>query len=110
VISWLNRRPTRRVAVSWPAAGIFRGLRSDLKLVAPFFQGVKLPLDDSLIKDSHWEWPFFWEAGLAILQGDQGGFWVHTQDNRYRYKALHVGTAKDAARLGFDTKPMAHRQ
>ncbi|MDI6448988.1 DUF6259 domain-containing protein [Anaerobaca lacustris] len=80
------------------------GLRSDLKLVAPFFQGVKLPLDDSLIKDSHWEWPFFWEAGLAILQAEQGGFWVHTQDNRYRYKALKVGTRTDAMRLGFDTQ------
>jgi len=88
------------LACRWNLAG----LRPDLKLVAPFFQGVKLPLDDSLIKDSHWEWPFFWEAGLAILQADQGGFWVHTQDNRYRYKALHVGTAKDAGRLGFDTQ------
>lgn len=80
------------------------GLRSDLRLVAPFFQGVKLPLDDSLIKDSHWEWPFAWEAGLAILQADRGGFWVHTQDNRYRYKALYVGWAKNAGRLGFDTQ------
>jgi len=80
------------------------GLRSDLKLVAPFFQGVKLPLDDPLIKDSHWEWPFSWEAGLAILQAGQGGFWVHTQDNRYRYKALRVGVANDAMRLGFDTQ------
>ncbi|UCD53328.1 MAG: hypothetical protein JSW27_11900, partial [Phycisphaerales bacterium] len=80
------------------------GLRSDLKLVAPFFQGIKLPLDDTLIKDSHWEWPFFWEAGLAILEGEKGGFWVHTQDNRYRYKALHVGSRQDAQRLGFDTQ------
>jgi len=38
------------------------------------------------------------------VQADQGGFWVHTQDNRYRYKALHVGTAKDPRRLGFDTQ------
>jgi len=88
------------LACRWNLAG----LRPDLKLVAPFFQGVRLPLDDSLIKDGHWEWPFSWEAGLAILQADQGGFWVHTQDSRYRYKALHVGTAKDARRLGFDTQ------
>lgn len=80
------------------------GLRSDLKLVAPFFQGISLRLDDALIKDSHWEWPFYWEAGLAILQAGRGGFWVHTQDSRYRYKALHVGTAADALRLGFDTQ------
>ncbi len=86
-------------ACRWNLAGI----RPDLQLVAPFFQGIKLPLRDPLIKDSHWEWPFFWEAGLAILQGKRGGFWVHTQDNRFRYKALHVGTAGDPQRLGFET-------
>jgi len=88
------------LACRWNLAG----LRPDLKLVAPFFQGVKLPLDDALIKDSHWEWPFFWEAGLAILEGPKGGLWVHAQDNRYRYKALHVGSRQDAQRLGFDTQ------
>jgi len=88
------------LACRWTLAGI----RQDLQLVAPFFQGIKLPLNDPLIKDSHWDWPFFWEAGLAILQGKNGGFWVHTQDNRYRYKSLHVGTSSDTQRLGFDTQ------
>jgi len=88
------------LACRWNLAGI----RPDLQLVAPFFQGVKLPIEDPLIKDSHWEWPFFWEAGLAILQGKRGGFWVHTQDNRFRYKALHVGTAGDPQRMGFETQ------
>lgn len=88
------------LACRWNLAGI----RSDLQLVAPFFQGVKLPLNDSLIRSSHWDWPFQWEAGLAILQGQQGGFWIHTQDNRFRYKALQVGTSGDAQRLGFDTQ------
>ncbi len=50
------------LACRWNLAGI----RPDLQLVAPFFQGVKLPLKNPLIKDSHWDWPFFWEAGLAI--------------------------------------------
>ena len=87
-------------ACRWNMAGIHPGL----ELVAPFFQGIKLPLNDTLIKDSNWEWPFFWEAGLAILQGKRGGFWVHTQDNRYRYKALQVGTGRDPQRLGFETQ------
>jgi hypothetical protein len=87
-------------ACRWNLAGI----RPDLELVAPFFQGIKLPLNDPLIKDSNWEWPFFWEAGLAILQGKRGGFWVHTQDNRFRYKALQVGTGRDPQRLGFETQ------
>ncbi|MFC1693918.1 DUF6259 domain-containing protein [Candidatus Latescibacterota bacterium] len=79
------------------------GLRPDLKLVAPLFQGVKLSLDDPLIKNSRWHWPYYWEAGFAVLQSSKGGFWVHTQDNRYRYKALVVGTETDANVIGLDS-------
>jgi len=88
------------MACRWNMAGI----QPKLQLVAPFFQGVKLPLNDPLIKDSHWDWPFLWEAGLAILQSQRGGFWVHTQDNRFRYKSLQVGTSRDPQRLGFETE------
>ena len=80
------------------------GIRSDLHLVAPFFQGIKLKLDDSLIANTHWDWPLYWEAGLAILESKKGGFWVHTQDNRYRYKALQVGSGAQKNHLGFDTQ------
>jgi hypothetical protein len=80
------------------------GIRPDLKLVAPFFQGIKLKLDDSLIANSHWDWPLYWEAGLAILQSNKGGFWIHTEDNHYRYKALHVGSGAQKNHLGFDTQ------
>jgi hypothetical protein len=81
-----------------------KGLRRDLKLVAPFFQGVSLNLDDSLIRSSHWDWPHRWEAGLAILQASSGGFSIHTQDHRYRYKALHVGSDTDPYMIGLDTE------
>jgi hypothetical protein len=40
------------------------GLKSSLELIAPFFQGIKLKLDDPLIKNNRWRWPFSWEAGL----------------------------------------------
>jgi len=80
------------------------GIRPDLKLVAPFFQGVKLPLDDPLLRGKTREWPHGWEAGLAILEGARGGFWVHTQDTAYRYKSLTVGLADDPQALCFDTQ------
>jgi len=80
------------------------GIRRDLKLVAPFYQGVALELGDSLIANSHWLWPQGWEAGLAILQGRDSGFWLHTEDNRYRYKALHVGLEDSPYALGLDTE------
>ncbi|HUV13606.1 MAG TPA: DUF6259 domain-containing protein [Acidobacteriota bacterium] len=81
-----------------------RGIRPDLELVAPFFQGVKLPLNDPLIQDSYWTWPMSWEAGLAILQSKSSGFWIHAQDNRYRYKALRVGGPDGTNSIGLDTE------
>jgi hypothetical protein len=88
------------LACRWNLCGIAEGM----ELVAPFYQGVRLGLQDELIRDSRWVWPFQWEAGLAILAGKTGGFWVHAQDTRYRYKALKVGSAEDARCLGFDTE------
>ncbi|MBN1478784.1 hypothetical protein JXA70_00775 [candidate division KSB1 bacterium] len=81
-----------------------KNFRTDLELIAPFFQGIKLKMDDPLIANTHWPWPMYWEAGLVILQGENGGFWVHAQDNHYRYKALHVGTQHETTCLGFDTE------
>jgi hypothetical protein len=81
-----------------------KGLRKDLQLVAPLFQGVKLKLDDPLIRDGRWTWPISWEAGLAIVQGADSGFWVHTQDDRYRYKALKAGAGSEANAIGLDTE------
>jgi hypothetical protein len=81
-----------------------KGLREDCDLVAPFYQGIKLKLDDPLIRDSRWRWPASWEAGLAILQARSGGFWIHTQDDRYRYKALKIGDKSNAYFIGVDSE------
>jgi len=75
------------------------GMATDLDLVAPFFQGVRLPLSDPLLQ-MRWPWPMFWEAGLAILQGKAGGFSIQCRDTHYRYKALNI----EGGRLGLDTE------
>ncbi|HWS01127.1 MAG TPA: DUF6259 domain-containing protein, partial [Prolixibacteraceae bacterium] len=80
------------------------GLKQSLELVAPFFQGVRLKLDDPLIKNIRWGWPFQWEAGLAIFQSAKGGLWVHTQDDKYRFKAIQTGTQNDPYTIGFDSE------
>lgn len=71
------------MAVRWSLPGV----RKDLDVVAPFFQGVRLKVSDPLL-ERRWFWPQFWEAGLVIFQGQAGGFSVHCRDDRYRYKAL----------------------
>jgi hypothetical protein len=80
------------------------GIRPGLDLVAPLFQGVRLALEDPLLRDSHWPWPMHWEAGLAILAGRESGFWVHARDDRYRYKALHVGSRDGGRSVAFDAE------
>lgn len=75
------------------------GTREDLDCVAPFFQGVRLKLTDPLLQQRAM-WPQFWEAGFVILQGKTGGFWVHCEDDQYRYKALNISEGV----LGFETE------
>lgn len=104
--SAFSSRPGVR-ACRWNLAGI----PADVRLVAPLYQGIGLPLDDALIRNSHWPWPIHWEAGFAILQSRGGGFWVHTQDSSYRYKALRIGSENAVGCLGFDTEaygPLDH--
>jgi hypothetical protein len=95
-------RPGLR-ACRWTLTGINPALR----LVAPFWQGVRLPLNDTLIHNSHFAWPFEWQAGLLILETPteaSGGLWLHCKDTAYRYKAVHVGSATEADCLSLDTE------
>lgn len=94
-----SSRPGLR-ACRWSLGGIDAGL----ELVAPFFQGVRLPLEDPLLGNTHWQWPHQWEAGLAILQDRDGGLAVHCEDTRYRYKALQVGRSGHPRSLGLETE------
>lgn len=97
--SGYSSRPGLR-AVRWNLPGIAGGL----DLVAPLFQGVRLPLEDAHLRDTRWTWPHSWEAGLFILQGARGGAWVHCRDTRYRYKTLRIGSADEARRISLETE------
>ena len=105
-----------------PAAGTFRlsnraglaacrynvaGIAPDLRLIAPFFQGINLELADPLINNSHWVWPMSWEAALLILQGKTEGFWIHVQDTQYRPKGVQVGTNRRLIHSGWTLRPSA---
>ena len=79
------------------------GIVPELRLAAPFYQGIDLPLEDELLNHRKWIWPHNWEAGLAILHdGGTGGFWVHTEDSSYRCKSLTVNGEQRG--LSFDSE------
>ena len=52
-------------------------------------------------------YPFSWEVQLAILQGEQGGFFVRGADETFQFKVLHYEKYADSFALGFETQNQA---
>ena len=71
------------------------GLRHDLRVVAPLWQGLDMEFTDPAITGFRAAWPLQWEAGFVIAAGAKGGIWAHVQDADYRFKTLTIGTPSD---------------
>ena len=54
----------------------------------------------------HYPFPS-WEVQLAILQGEQGGFFVRGADETFQFKALHYEKYIESFALGFETQNQA---
>ena len=80
-----------------------KGLRHDLRLVAPITQGLDMAFDDPAVAGMRAAWPIVWEAGMVVAAGVRGGVWVHVQDTDYRFKTLSVGTHEDPFGMGFES-------
>ena len=53
-------------------------------------------------------YPLSWEVQLAILQGEQGGFYVRGADETFQFKVLHYERYIDSSfALGFETQNQA---
>ena len=52
-------------------------------------------------------YPGSWEVQLAILQGEQGGFFVRGTDETFQFKALHYEKDIESFALGFETQNQA---
>ncbi|MDE0688629.1 MAG: DUF6259 domain-containing protein [Candidatus Poribacteria bacterium] len=57
-------------------------------------------------RDFHYPFPS-WEVQLAILQGEQGGFFVRGADETFQFKSLHYEKYIDSFALGFETQNQA---
>ena len=85
------------LAARWTVSGF----SPDMKLTAPFFQGIDMDPEDELIRGRKWIWPHRWEAGLCIFHDAVGGFWVHCRDTAYRAKSLVTGEKQT---ISFDSE------
>ena len=52
-------------------------------------------------------YPFSWEVQLAILQGEQGGFFVRGADETFQFKVLHYAKDVESFALSFETQNQA---
>ena len=52
-------------------------------------------------------YPGSWEVQLAIMQGEQGGFFVRGADETFQFKVLHYEKYVDSFALGFETQNQA---
>ena len=73
-----------------------------------------LPADGGQIVDAmspftsrDFHYPGSWEVQLAILQGEQGGFFVRGADETFQFKVLHYEKYVDSFALGFETQNQA---
>ena len=53
------------------------------------------------------QYPGRWEVQLAILQGEQGGFFVRSTDATFQFKTLHYERDIESFALGFETQNQA---
>ncbi|MBN1933203.1 MAG: hypothetical protein JW934_00990, partial [Anaerolineae bacterium] len=79
------------------------GIRPDLAVVAPFQQGVRLPLAHSQMQGKVADWPSSWEAGFLVFEGDGAGFSVQAWDDRFIHKGVRVGHSQGMQTVGFVT-------
>ena len=73
-----------------------------------------LPADGGQIIDTispitsrGFDYPGSWEVQLAIVQGQQGGFYVRGTDKTFQFKKLHYEKDAESFALGFETQNQA---
>ena len=78
----------------------------NLDLILPADGGQIINTMSSFTSKS-FNYPFSWEVQLAILQGEQGGFFVRGADETFQFKVLHYERHVESFALGFETQNQA---
>ncbi len=77
-----------------------------LKLILPA-QGGHVIDATSPTTSASFDYPEHWEAQLAIVQAEHGGFFVRGTDETFQFKALHYEKNVESFALGFETQNQA---
>ena len=80
------------------------GILPELDVVAPFQQGVRLPLDHPQVQGKAADWPHHWEAGFVVFHGRDGGLTVQAWDEHGIFKQVRIGHEKSRQVVAFVTQ------
>ena len=78
----------------------------NLDIILPAEGGQIIDATSSVLSKS-FNYPGSWEVQLAILQGEQGGFFVRGADETFQFKVLHYEKDIESFALGFETQNQA---
>ena len=79
---------------------------TNLKLILPVDGGQVIDASSS-ITSRKFDYPGLWEAQLAILQGQQGGFFVRGADETFQFKRFKFQKDSESLALNFQTHNQA---
>ena len=89
--------------IQWGCGGLDT---RNLELILPAHGGQVID-EFSPITSRGFNYPGLWEAQLAILQGQQGGFFVRGADGTFQFKKLDCQKDSESLALGFQTHNQA---
>ena len=78
----------------------------NLDLILPA-EGGQVIDTTSPVTSRDFHYPGSWEVQLAILQGEQGGFFIRGADETFQFKVLHYEKDVESFALGFETQNQA---
>ena len=89
--------------IQWGCGNLNSG---NLDLILPA-EGGQVIEATSPVTSRYFHYPGSWEVQLAILQGEQGGFFIRGADETFQFKVLHYEKDVESFALGFETQNQA---
>lgn len=77
-------------------------LPHEVELLIPAHSGLRFSADSDY-EPRRFDYPFTWEAQFVLIQGRQGGFLIHAEDNARHFKRLFLEHRDGQFWLGFET-------
>ncbi len=98
----ITQRATSPMPGLWGVEWSVGGIPLDMNIIVPAFSGLRLTRNSPGAEMS-FDYPMLWEAGLVIVEGSNGGFYVWAEDPKPGYKRLAIKRASDGWKLSFVT-------